>query len=707
MKSTLRWLHITDLHCGMSEGKRLWPNVKERFFEDLAYVHERSGPLDLVLFTGDLTQRGSAENFKELDEELDELWAELEGLGSRPSLVAVPGNHDLVRPDAKKAAVKAMRAWHDDKDIRDEFWRDASGEYRGVVSEAFKEYASFTERFVARHPWPTGYTVTKGALPGELSVSFEKGGVRYLLVGLNSAFLQLDDRDYLGRLDLDTHQLAAVCGKDYPKEIRKHGVALLLTHHPTSWLHPRGLETFRGEMAPPGRFFAHLFGHMHLSRAATTTIGGAEALRETQGSSLLGLEAFGDGTTQRMHGYSAGGLDIDNEQGDYVLWPRAAVKHMAGAYQMVPDNTFRLRDERVTERFIARPSAGAAPRGASAEAPKSAPQAAVPVAAPPVAVVVPVPVASQPVAVTAPVAPQPVAPAAPAVSASGPAFAITAPQFEALVKALLAAFPSGPSLSRLARFKLDLNLAAVATGNLHDQAFALVEWAEAKGRLRDLIVGARQENPGNPTLAVFATSVGVAVDVPAVAPTAPADSTPAQPAPATVPEVALTSDPGAIARELRAVLASLYSDARDAIRLAHDAGIARGRIDFTGSMQAVWFDVLEEAAKSGRLGELVAAARVEYPQHPALARLARLAINAPSPSVAWTSTTVFEALTTLLPVQFEELVFRLAVPTHFIPGSTAPLAERAVALVRIFEQQGRLGEVVAALGRLGVRPKRG
>lgn len=677
MKSTLRWLHITDLHCGMGEGRRLWPNVKEQFFEDLAHVHERSGPLDLVLFTGDLTQRGTAKDFTELGEELDELWEELAKLGSRPALVAVPGNHDLVRPDAKRAAVKAMRMWHDDKDIRDEFWSAPSCEYRGVVNEAFKEYTAFTARFEAKHPWPTGYTMsrgTEGSLPGDLSVSLEKGGVRYLLVGLNSAFLQLDGGDYLGRLDLDTQQLAAVCGRDYPSAIKKHGVALLLTHHPTSWLHRRALESFRDQMAPPGRFFAHLFGHMHQSRAATMLIGGAEALRETQGSSLLGLEAFGDGTTQRMHGYSVGGFDIDGEQGEYILWPRAAVKHMAGAYQMVLDTSFKLRDERVTERFIPRASQGVAPQPRP-PAPAAAATAAAPAA---------------PVAVSA-------------------TLSINSAQFEALVKALMAAFPSGASLARLTRFKLDLNLATVATGNLHDQTFALVEWAEANGRLRDLIVGARQENPGNPTLAVFATSLGINVSVTAVAPeaVAPVDDAAVQPTPVATSGLAVTSDPGAIARELRGVLASLYTDGRDAVRLAGDAGIDRGRIDFSGPMQIVWFNVLEEATKSGRLGALVSAARVEYPQNPALARLAQLSINTPSPSAVWTSASVYDALTTLLPVQFEELVFRLAVPTHFIPGSAAPLVERAVALVRIFEQQGRLGEVVAGLERLGVRPKRG
>ncbi|MDE5072662.1 MAG: hypothetical protein O4861_10940 [Trichodesmium sp. St16_bin4-tuft] len=40
--------------------------VKEIFFEHLNRLHEKSEPWDLVLFTGNLTQEGSAEEFEKL-----------------------------------------------------------------------------------------------------------------------------------------------------------------------------------------------------------------------------------------------------------------------------------------------------------------------------------------------------------------------------------------------------------------------------------------------------------------------------------------------------------------------------------------------------------------------------------------------------------------------------------------------------------------
>jgi hypothetical protein len=64
---------------------------------------------------------------------------------------------------------------------------------------------------------------------------------------------------------------------------------------------------------------------------------------------------------------------------------------------------------------------------------------------------------------------------------------------------------------------------------------------------------------------------------------------------------------------------------------------------------------------------------------------------------------LYDALVKLLPGQFEAVLFRLALPTHYLPPAAATLAERAVALVRVVEQQGRLAELGAMLEKMGVR----
>ncbi|PND35493.1 hypothetical protein C1I89_03755 [Achromobacter pulmonis] len=139
MNKKITWLHLSDLHVGQS-GQYLWPNFKDRFFDDLRLVVDLSGSVDLVLFTGDLTQTGAADEFERLTDQLEEIWLVLKECGCAPSLVCVPGNHDLVRPNPRDARVKQLHRWHDDPDVREDFWAGGDSQYRDVIQQAFENY---------------------------------------------------------------------------------------------------------------------------------------------------------------------------------------------------------------------------------------------------------------------------------------------------------------------------------------------------------------------------------------------------------------------------------------------------------------------------------------------------------------------------------------------------------------------------------------
>jgi 3',5'-cyclic AMP phosphodiesterase CpdA len=113
--TVLNCLHLTDLHRGQDwYSDCIYPNVEEVLVEDLKRVHEYTGDWDLVLFTGDLVQSGGGhkgDEFRLLDDTLRALWDEFGKLGSLPQLLTVPGNHDLVWPDPRRAAVKLLRRW--------------------------------------------------------------------------------------------------------------------------------------------------------------------------------------------------------------------------------------------------------------------------------------------------------------------------------------------------------------------------------------------------------------------------------------------------------------------------------------------------------------------------------------------------------------------------------------------------------------------
>lgn len=263
---------------------------------------------------------------------------------------------------------------------------------------------------------------------------------------------------------------------------------------------------------------------------------------------------------------------------------------------------------------------------------------------------------------------------------------------KALQEALLAAFSTRNALDRLVRFGLGESLSRhVPDGSLEEVVFHLLEWAEAQGRLRELVSAAHESNPGNPRLADFVAQQGLTQRTP-------------EPPPAIPPGIPVdTTDPDQLARIVRAHLAWRYPSASDAMRLASDAGIDRTSIDFSGPREAFWTDTVSAARRSGRLLQLVEAARAEHPEDTALLRFTRqLAAARLEPSARWTPERMYDALLRLLPVQFDEVVFRLGLPSYYLPPSNAPLAERAQGVVRLLDQQARLDDLAALLDRMKV-----
>jgi 3',5'-cyclic AMP phosphodiesterase CpdA len=103
-RDSFTWLHLTDLHWGLDGQGCLGPTLRGPFFEDLEKVLERTGPVDAVLFTGDLVQSGESEQFEALKEGfLDRLWAELGAPGSGEAPAATTAS-SCATPSAPSAS---------------------------------------------------------------------------------------------------------------------------------------------------------------------------------------------------------------------------------------------------------------------------------------------------------------------------------------------------------------------------------------------------------------------------------------------------------------------------------------------------------------------------------------------------------------------------------------------------------------------------
>ncbi|WP_063800776.1 SUMF1/EgtB/PvdO family nonheme iron enzyme [Mastigocoleus testarum] len=85
---------------------------------------------------------------------------------------------------------------------------------------------------------------------------------------------------------------------------------------------------------------------------------------------------------------------------------------------------------------------------------------------------------------------------------------LTGSERERLCEAIISAYPRKPKLRMMVSYQLDKNLDAIAGGDdLTEIVFSLIEWAESRGKLENLIEAASKENPGNPDLREFQESI--------------------------------------------------------------------------------------------------------------------------------------------------------------------------------------------------------
>ncbi len=317
--------------------------MEQAILDDLAYLWKEIGPWDLVLFTGDLTQKGTKEEFEAFEKYLLKLWDKFKAWGFEPKLLAVPGNHDLIRPSnaTEPALITLLHNW-DLPAVQTPFWENNNCPQRLLISTAFDNFSQWWQQTAIPKP----DTLSYGLLPGDWSATFTKDGLDLGIVGLNSAYLQLAGGNFEKKLHLDVRQLHGACKENGAEWTRQQHSCLLLTHHPISWLSDEAQKHFSDEIHfPPERFALHLFGHQHEANLTTVSHGVGNERRGLQGSSLFGLEHWGENQTKREHGYSLSELQMEDSEYKLRVWPRRAIEKQGGGRKLDRDQSFNL-DER-------------------------------------------------------------------------------------------------------------------------------------------------------------------------------------------------------------------------------------------------------------------------------------------------------------------------------------------------------------------------
>ena len=337
-----RWLHLSDLHAGQSGQNLLWPSVKHAAFEDFKRLYERVGPWDLVIFSGDLTYSGSQEQYAEVTNVLKEMWGLFAKWGFEPKLLAIPGNHDVRRPLASEPRTILLGQWFEQSSVRKDFFSGVGQHgYRSLVEASLETFTTWYRGLPDDGIPVLGHR--GGALPGDQLAVLKSGLGQIGLVGLNSTWLQLTSEDAKGHLNVALEQLSDL--ESDPEAWRRlNDLNILVTHHPSDWLHLHSLAAWRSDIDPPGRFDLHLFGHMHQGKGISIAESGALPRNTIQAPSLFGMEWLADGSTERKHGYTLGQFILSGRKRIVRMWPRTARLLHAGNRVVGADQDFQLGD---------------------------------------------------------------------------------------------------------------------------------------------------------------------------------------------------------------------------------------------------------------------------------------------------------------------------------------------------------------------------
>lgn len=325
------WLHISDFHRGMEGTQDRWSQVYRKFLKDIESHCASTGPLDVVVFSGDLSQSGKEEEFSSVLAMLSDLWRFFDGIGQNPSLFVVPGNHDLIRPSSASPISMAVSHWSEA--LEQDMFDNAGSYYTSIVNQCFGNYEDFLEQ-VSRAGIPL-INEFRGVLSGDCSGVWSRGDLRIGFVGLNSAWSQIKGGNLKGKLHISARQIDKAVPIAVDTWVEENDFNFLVTHHPANWLTEDSQKIFINEINPLGRFTAHLFGHMHVPVGLLEDFGDAQKKRSFQASSLFGIEFYGEHKV-RQHGYNFG--QMSPELANLSWWPKKAeTRSVAGGWIITPD----------------------------------------------------------------------------------------------------------------------------------------------------------------------------------------------------------------------------------------------------------------------------------------------------------------------------------------------------------------------------------
>lgn len=294
----LRILHLSDVHYSLGQ-KNFKKYVSDPLFKDISHFHENK-PFDLVVFTGDLLDKGGLPNntidsFESFEREFISKLLSILKL-PKDRFVFIPGNHDVNRSRINPATEEGLKSLLKDKESIEYHMQKPSN----LNLERLEEYKIFENIYYDDYE---GYKSNDFGYSLVLPINNITVGI----AGFNSSWRCYNDKDK-GNLIIGKKQFKHV---DEHFQINEPEFKIALIHHPFEFLCESEYEETKDYII---RDYDLLFtGHTHQSNAQsiTTSLG--------KGCVLCSAPSNWEKNNFQNHGLNRNGYNII----DYIHNPKS------------------------------------------------------------------------------------------------------------------------------------------------------------------------------------------------------------------------------------------------------------------------------------------------------------------------------------------------------------------------------------------------
>lgn len=301
----MRFLQISDIHFWCcEEAEDQYRAMRDIFLSDMENVLSKIGSIDYILVCGDIANKGKKEEYEKARKFFETLQAKLKKDGKAPTILSVPGNHDVDR-NANAYQMQAFRLAMLNADNGNNWLSGLRHEEPSAIKTLFSPLNNYND-FASTHILDGISERIKIGTEDYSDCNYywseevgKLGNYHVRIYGINTVLTCDGNEASSNELTAGSHLLfVPLAGYNTGKQLGCINVSMM--HHPTDWL----INGEKVKKSLDSTFQVQFFGHIHKQNSDKQ-----ESIHVYSGA----LQPEGDGTDEDWPTtYNVVSLDVED-----------------------------------------------------------------------------------------------------------------------------------------------------------------------------------------------------------------------------------------------------------------------------------------------------------------------------------------------------------------------------------------------------------